>query len=73
MNVWVLTTKHNCYDQYGEYFQNVFAYKPGADQLINEGVNPFDVDHVLSGGGWRNEHPHAGEVCWVLTEQELTR
>lgn len=31
--VWVLTSKVNAYDQYGEYFEHVFKNKPTAEQI----------------------------------------
>lgn len=40
MNVWILTTEYNDYDQYGEYFLQAFASKPTPEQLVAEGVCP---------------------------------
>lgn len=50
-SVWILTEEYNDYDQHGEYFVNVYPSKPTPDQLIADGVNPGETDHVLAGGG----------------------
>lgn len=40
--VWVLTEEYNQYDQYGEYFLEVYKEKPSVEQckkiLINHGI-----------------------------------
>jgi len=69
MKVWVLTEEYNDYDQYGEYFINVFANKPTCDQLNDAGVSLPEVAHVLNGGGWINRYVE--HRCWHLREQEL--
>ena len=49
--VWVLTEEYNAYDQYGEYFLKAFKNKPTKEQLLDSRVHPWDVEHVLNGGG----------------------
>lgn len=51
MKVWILTYEVNAYDQYGEYFQAVFANKPTHEQLTKHGVPQHALRHVLNGGG----------------------
>lgn len=67
MNVWILTTEYNDYDQYGEYFLQAFASKPTPEQLVAEGVPLNRIDRVLNGGG-RKSNDHQ---WWHLVEQEL--
>lgn len=50
-SVWILTDEYNDYDQHGEYFCGVFFEKPTANELIEQGVHPAGVAHVLNGGG----------------------
>ena len=57
MNVWVLTTEYNEYDQYGEYFVAVFKEIPHRSQLTAFGVPQNRLRHVLNGGG-RIEFEH---------------
>lgn len=58
MNVWILTSEYNDYDQHGEYFEAVFAEKPTALQIqkVCE-VNEIGAKHILNGGG-RNGNEH---------------
>lgn len=51
MTVWILTSEYNDYDQYGEYFVDVFANKPTHQQLTDYGVLQNRLRHVLNGGG----------------------
>jgi len=51
MTVWILTCEYNEYDQYGEYFEAVFATKPRHQQLTAQGVAQTSLRHVLNGGG----------------------
>lgn len=36
MKVWVLTSEVNAYDQYGEYFEDVYKEKPTEDQISDK-------------------------------------
>lgn len=36
--VWILTREENQYDQYGEYFENVWLHKPTEEELLEIGV-----------------------------------
>lgn len=65
MKVWVLTRGINEYNQDGEYYENVFANKPTAKQLIDCGVHAAEVEHVLKGGG-RTKH----EYYWFFLREE---
>lgn len=62
--VWVLTTEHNDYNQYGAYFLAVFAKKPEiaalAEALKNEvppNIPTMEaialIEHIRAGGGRR--------------------
>jgi hypothetical protein len=53
MNVYILLFSANYYD-FPEYeFVEFFADFPSKEQLIEQGVRPKDVEHVLGGGGRR--------------------
>lgn len=52
--IWVLTESYNDYDQHGEYYLQAWLSKPTKEDLIKVGVNPGETDHVLAGGGRRN-------------------
>ncbi len=65
--VWILTREPNQYDQYGEYFVEVFAKKPTAAQLLALDVLEGDVSHVLKGGGRRMPE----DEWWHLRSREL--
>lgn len=59
--VWMLTEEYNDYDQYGEYFLDVFETKPSREQLaevINILPNSEEMTRLLEGGGrsYRYEH-----------------
>ena len=69
MKVWILTEEYNDYDQHGEYFLKVFKDKPTHQNLATalgytkHGSQDFMqalalVEHVLSGGGRRNQENH---------------
>ena len=66
MKVWILTSEHNAYDQYGEYFEAVFLTKPTSKQIQKIcGITEIGAAHVLTGGGrdkyegqWYNLREH---------------
>ena len=58
LKVWVLTEEYNAYDQYGEYFCEVFASKPSAQQLMTLEVPQHRLRHVLNGGGRKGDEDH---------------
>lgn len=49
--VWVLTKEVNAYDQYGEYFVDLFPARPTYLALTAAGVPVNRVRHVMNGGG----------------------
>lgn len=60
MTIWVLTTEHNAYDQYGAYFVHAWDHKPDREELeailkesSYDGWQPPSdlVTHILDGGG----------------------
>jgi len=64
MKVWVLTRKHNEYDQHGEYFETLFTKQPSLQMLAayfkdsSEYISlgdPFSavefLEHLREGGG----------------------
>lgn len=64
MKVWVLTSEHNDYDQYGEYFLAVYKEKPSLKEcesiLLKHGIiDKFQAEehktkmakHLQNGGG----------------------
>jgi hypothetical protein len=55
MNIWILTTEYNQYDQYGEYYVKTFARKPNKESLLSLGVTECYIEHVLSGGGRKGD------------------
>lgn len=65
MHVYILTSEHNDYDQHGEYFLAVFKQKPTSTQLLECGVAPAQIEHVLAGGG-RQKH----EDVWYHLRKE---
>lgn len=65
--VWILTEEYNDYDQYGEYYLEVFKNKPTIEQLMKFEMNRKVAKHVQNGGG-RIEY----EDKWFnLKEEEL--
>jgi hypothetical protein len=50
VDIWVLTSEYNDYDQHGEYFEAVFIGKPTSEQ-IQKRCQVLDASHILSGGG----------------------
>lgn len=52
--VWILTTQYNDYDQYGEYFEEVFYKEPSEFLLTEAGVHIKDVQELLA-TGWTNQ------------------
>lgn len=60
-SVWILTKEYNEYDQYGEYFKNVYFSKPTAEQLKLAGVDHTLIDLCLTKGGGR---PSTAYDCW---------
>ncbi len=53
MKVWILTKEYNEYDQFGEYFIEVFANKPTLDQLTTLGIKESEAKHILEKNGGR--------------------
>jgi hypothetical protein len=52
MNIWILTSELNEYDQYGEYYICAFKEKPSLDiiqRLLN--VTSEYATHILEKGG----------------------
>lgn len=76
MNVWILTSEHNDYDQHGEYFLEVFKDKPTIEQLavsLNMEINEFTsetLSHILRGGGRRDKNFHDFYNWYYLRETE---
>lgn len=67
MMVWILTSAYNEYDQFGEYFEAVFAAKPSIKQIQEICECTEDVaKHILAGGG-RQGHDYS---WYVLAEVE---
>ena len=68
MIVYVLTEEYNAYDQYGEYFLNVFKEKPTVEQLMELlKINKVGAEHILKGGGrikWEDQ-------WYILTEYDI--
>jgi hypothetical protein len=69
--VYILTREENQYDQFGEYFVDVFANKPTKEQLQhlfipNEELE-ININHLLEGGGRRNYE----DTWYYLREKEL--
>lgn len=58
-DVWLLTTEYNAYDQFGEYFLEMFAEFPTFEQLREAvgkdkpwyGVSDDLLVHIKNGGG----------------------
>lgn len=79
MKVWVLTREENAYDQFGEYFVEVFGSVPTVEQLrtaINgrDDFQSFISDdnlayytHIQSGGGRRDRE----DTWYNLVETDL--
>jgi hypothetical protein len=52
MKVWILTSEHNDYSQYGEVFEGVFTKKPTSEHIQKAcGVTEYGAAHILAGGG----------------------
>ncbi len=62
-SVWILTSAHNDYNQYGEYLEAVFFEKPTGKDL-EEYVEQQYIEHVLNGGG-RVKYE---DMWWSLVE-----
>ena len=55
MKVWILTTEYNAYDQYGEYFVDVFQNKPTLFRIMEDlQCSEEEALHILNGGGRKN-------------------
>jgi len=78
--VWVVTKEVNAYDQFGDYFEGVWANKPTYNQvekfLISARViypegptegKRFHIEHLLAGGGRKDSE----DVWYNLQEIEL--
>ena len=52
IEVWLLTSEYNDYDQHGEYFVAVYIGKPSSQQIQKTcGVNEIGASRILNGGG----------------------
>lgn len=61
MKVWILTSEYNDYDQYGEYFEEVFFKYPTKEQLARTTCLPPDspiIDNLLKNGGGRARYEY---------------
>lgn len=67
-SVWILTKEYNEYDQYGEYFKNVYFKKPTAGQLSLAGVDHTLIELCLTKGGGRPSTAY--DWWWHLNEHE---
>jgi nitric oxide reductase large subunit len=66
MNVWLLTSEYNAYDQLGEYFEAIFQDKPTGNDLCRNGItSEADQEHILKGGGRRGS-----EAVWYNLREE---
>lgn len=66
--VWILTEEYNGYDQYGEYFLDVFETKPSREQLaevINILPDSKEMTRLLEGGG----RSHKYEDQWYFLKE----
>lgn len=56
MKIWVLTEEYNEYDQYGEYFLEVFTNIPHLNYLKQTyNMSTEEAKHVQKGGGRRKD------------------
>jgi len=53
--LWLLTTEYNDYDQYGEYFVELYSEFPTYDQLKEAGVDSKSLERVKTLGGGRSD------------------
>jgi hypothetical protein len=53
--LWVVTCEYNDYDQYGEYFEAVFAERPTLVELTGILEDSELAEHLLNTGGGRRE------------------
>lgn len=51
MKIWILTCEYNEYDQYGEYFCEVYKDKPTHQQLTSAGVETKFLRTTLNNTG----------------------
>ena len=53
MSVWVLTSEVNEYDQFGEYFEHAWPYKPTKEEVEEhvQGKSEDYINWIYSGGG----------------------
>lgn len=52
MDVWILTSEYNDYDQHGEYFEDVFVSKPTVEQIMKRcGCDQQEAERIIAGGG----------------------
>jgi hypothetical protein len=49
-NVWLLTYEAKAYDQFGRYYEQLYAQKPTIQQLIESGVPEKECDYLLEHG-----------------------
>jgi len=64
-SVWILTCEYNDYDQYGEYFLDVFDSLPSTDELLINDIPTTQLKHVLAGGGRKDGE----DQWWYLRER----
>lgn len=67
-SVWILTKEYNEYDQYGEYFKEVYFIKPTEEQLREAGVDHDLIELCLTKGGGRPSTAY--DRWWHLNEHE---
>jgi len=64
--MWILTSEHNAYDQFGEYFEAAWIKKPTRQQLkvFLTGYTEEGIDFILLGGGRK-----AYEDYWMILRE----
>jgi len=76
MKIWILTSEHNAYDQYGYYHLGWFQKKPTFNELqkimkkLKETHNNSLVEHLLEFGKCDTKIRCGGEVSYQLEEHE---
>lgn len=65
--VWILTSEYNDYDQYGEYFEEVWLHKPSIEELMEKTHCSKEECHHIRNGGGRIGWEH----CWYHLREYL--